>query len=67
MLRMAYDRLLQMIVVTSSPSRASVHSACIVYIALPSASRHDHRPVGARDGGADGDRQPLADRAAGEA
>ena len=38
MARMAYDRLLKMTVVTSSPSRACVHSAEMVYMALPSDS-----------------------------
>ena len=36
---MAYDPLLRMTVVTSSPSRAWVHSDCSVYMALPSACR----------------------------
>ena len=39
-LRIAYERLLKITVVTSRPSRAWVHSACSVYMALPSASRH---------------------------
>ena len=39
MLRMAYERLFMITVVTSSCSRAWVHSAWIVYIAEPSASR----------------------------
>jgi hypothetical protein len=38
MARIAYARLLKMTVVMSSPSRACVHSAEIVYMALPSAS-----------------------------
>ena len=67
MLSTAYEPLLQRIVVTSSPSRAIVHHACIVYIALPSDSSATTRPVGARHRGADRDRQSLPDRAAGEA
>ena len=54
-------------VVTSRFSRAIVHSAWIVYSALPSDSRHEHRPVRARDRRADRHRQALADRAAGQA
>ena len=55
MLRIAYERLLKITVVTSSPSRAFVHSDWSVYIAVPSASRHDHRAVGAGDRRAGGD------------
>ena len=52
--------------VTSSSSRAIVHSDWIVYIAEPSPSQREHGPVRARDRRADRDGQPLADRAAGE-
>src|SRR6185312_476856 len=38
-LRIWYERLENTTVVTSSPSRACVHSACIVYMPLPSPSR----------------------------
>src|SRR5882757_5244795 len=38
--RIAYERLVSTTVVTSNPSRAIVHSAEIVYIALPSDCRH---------------------------
>ena len=46
MSRIAYERLLKMTVVTSSPSRACVHSADSVYMALPSASSASTRRPG---------------------
>src|SRR5271170_7464950 len=42
----AYVRLAKTTVVTFRPSRAIVHSACTVYILLPSAVRHNTRRVG---------------------
>ena len=38
--RIAYERLLNMTVVTLRFSRACVHNACTVYIALPSPEKH---------------------------
>ena len=51
-----------MIVVTSSPSRAIVHSAWIVYIAEPSASRQTTGRPGAPTAApvAAGSPQPIA-------
>src|SRR5439155_14757148 len=39
-LRTAYARFAKTTVVTLRPSRAMVHNACAVYMALPSAVRH---------------------------
>ena len=43
----AYARFAKTTVVTFSPSRAIVHSACNVYMLLPSAVRHNTRRSGA--------------------